>query len=247
MKQYKKIYELKNTAKDQLDGKYKSAVAICLCAFLISNGVCGFAELFLPVAALPQGLSIPAYLIRNGVLLLLSWALGTLNVGLALFFLQMACGQSYQLNDLFYGFRRDSGKALVLSGVFTLLNAVCLGPHRLLLQLYFYAPSPGRLAAVLVALAIGGFIYLPLRLSLSLSYYLMLDFPQKTAKETLSLSMRLMRGQKKRLLYLECSFLPMTLLCVCTLFIGFLWLIPYWNMTFTSFYLDLMRPRSEAS
>ena len=38
MKQYKKIYELKNTAKDKLEGKYGGAVLILLLSALMSGG-----------------------------------------------------------------------------------------------------------------------------------------------------------------------------------------------------------------
>ena len=37
MKQYKKIYELKNTAKDKLEGKYGGAVLILLLSALMSG------------------------------------------------------------------------------------------------------------------------------------------------------------------------------------------------------------------
>ncbi len=245
MKPYKKTYELKNAAKDTLDGKYKTAVLLCFLSFLITEGVSGFVDLFLPPAMLPEGISIPACVIQCIASLLLSWVLGVLQLGVILFFLNMACGQPYQVNDLLYGYRHDSSKALVISGVLALVNAVCLMPYQLLLQAYWYTRSPQFLTAAVIALAIGACFYVPLSLGLSLSYYLMLDFPEKTAKETLALSLRIMRGHKKRLFYLECSFLPLIFLCVCTLFVGFLWLIPYMDMTFVCFYLDLMKPQGK--
>ena len=36
MKQYKKNYELKNAARDRLEGKYKGAISIMFLSFVIS-------------------------------------------------------------------------------------------------------------------------------------------------------------------------------------------------------------------
>ena len=46
-----------------------------------------------------------------------------------------------------------------------------------------------------------------------------------------------------RLFLLELGFLPPMLLCVLSLGIGFLWLEPYMQMTYTYFFLDLMNHR----
>ncbi len=53
----------------------------------------------------------------------------------------------------------------------------------------------------------------------------------------------MMKGHKRRLFRLELSFLPLMLLCVLSFGIGFLWLNPYMQMTYTCFFLDLMNPR----
>ena len=52
-----------------------------------------------------------------------------------------------------------------------------------------------------------------------------------------------MKGNRKRLFLLELSFLPLMLLCILSFGIGFLWLEPYMQMTYTHFFLDLMNPR----
>lgn len=246
MKQYKKNYELKNAAKDKLDGKYGAAVMVCLLSFLIINGATNLVDYYMPAAVLSTGPSIPAYIARGVASLFLNWILGVFNLGITLFFLNAACDRPYNSSNLFYGFKNDFSKALSISAVFTLVNAVCLLPFQYLLEAYLYTRSQTLLTATVVALAVGAGIYVPISLGISLSYYLMLDFPDKTAKELLTLSLRIMRGHKRRLFYLECSFVPLILLCVCTLFIGFLWLIPYMNMTYAFFFLDIMNPTKTA-
>jgi len=46
----------------------------------------------------------------------------------------------------------------------------------------------------------------------------------------------MMKGHKWELFVLELSFIGWALLCVLTLFIGYLWLVPYMQMTITKFY-----------
>ena len=72
-------------------------------------------------------------------------------------------------------------------------------------------------------------------------YYLMLDFPNKTAGEILSLSLRLMRGQKGRLFCILLSFLPLLLLGWLSI-VGTIWVGPYLQMAMALFYLDIMKP-----
>ena len=56
--------------------------------------------------------------------------------------------------------------------------------------------------------------------------------------ESVADSKALMQGQKWRYFVLGLSFIGWVLLCVLTLFIGFLWLDPYMQATFSAFYLE---------
>jgi uncharacterized membrane protein len=242
MKIYAKRYELKNKAKDNLGGKYGSAVLVSFLGMLIPSIIRMIITAnFSP--SLPYTHPVPYYTFSVLLSLVLSSILGVFNIGIAFFFLKMACGQSYSVKDLFFGFRNDSGKALILSGISALVNAVCLYPYQYLLDYFLLVREEIWLYRTAAALLIGLCVYIPVALNLALIYYLALDFPEKTVSEILSLSVRLMKGQKKRLFFLELSFLPMMLLCVCSLYIGFLWLQPYMYMTEACFYLDLMNPR----
>ena len=42
------------------------------------------------------------------------------------------------------------------------------------------------------------------------------------------------------------SFLPLAILCILSIYIGFLWLTPYMQMTYACFFLDIMNPRETA-
>lgn len=241
MNQYKKRYELKNWAKDLLDGKYGSAVLICFLSSLISFGLTILANSFIPISA-------PTFLNYIGLgiaSLILSTVLGILDLGIALFFLKIACGKSYSVNDLLYGYQHDFNKALYISGARSLVTALCLLPSRYLVHAFLYLQNTALLTAAGIAFAIGLVIFLYAGLAVELSFFLMLDFPDKPAAEILQLCFRLIHGNRKKLFFLQLSFYPLEFLSMCSIF-GGLWLTPYKNMTYACFYLDLINPKKAA-
>ncbi|WP_251208949.1 DUF975 family protein [Acetatifactor aquisgranensis] len=253
MKQYKKNYELKNTAKDRLEGKYGGAILILFLNFVIS----WMARLFINSIAGSTMNSVYAIsgsvtaartvsFLFDAILLAANILLGVMNAGIALYFLNIACGQQPFTRNLFYGFRNDSKKALVISAAVTLCNTVCLGPGQYLSQQFLNTRDGKWALPALLATAVGLCIYIPISLGIAMSFFLMLDFPGKSGKETLQLCWRLMKGNRKRLFLLELGFLPLMLLCILSFGIGFLWLEPYMQMTYAYFFLDLMNPIEKA-
>lgn len=249
MKQYKKPYELKNLAKDKLQGKYGTAVLILFLYSLITNGTTLFINMLANMtSATVYALtgSSSAVTVMTIVFELINLTaviiLGILQAGITLFFLNIACGQPYATGNMFYGFKRDSGKTLILSAAVGLCNAVCLYPSQYCLSAYLNNRNPQMLYIACILMLIGFCVYIPISLGLSQVFYLMLDYPDRTARDTLALSFQVMKGNRGRLFYLQLSFLPMMILCICSLGIGFLWLNPYMQMTYTYFFLDIMNP-----
>lgn len=249
MKQYKKPYELKNLAKDKLQGKYGAAVLILFLYSLITNGTTLFISMLANMtSATVYALtgSSSAVTVMTIVFELINLTaviiLGILQAGITLFFLNIACGQPYATGNMFYGFKRDSGKTLILSAAVGLCNAVCLYPSQYCLSAYLNNRNPQMLYIACILMLIGFCVYIPISLGLSQVFYLMLDYPDRTARDTLALSFQVMKGNRGRLFYLQLSFLPMMILCICSLGIGFLWLNPYMQMTYTYFFLDIMNP-----
>ena len=69
--------------------------------------------------------------------------------------------------------------------------------------------------------------------------FLMAEFPDLGALDAMRESKRLMQGNKWRLFCLEMSFLGWAFLCMFTLGIGMLWLLPYMASARTAFYLEV--------
>jgi len=70
------------------------------------------------------------------------------------------------------------------------------------------------------------------------------DNPELSAVEVLQKSRMMMKGHKWELFFLYLSFIGWAILCIFTLFIGYLWLAPYMQMTEVKFY-EMIRAEFE--
>ncbi len=76
-------------------------------------------------------------------------------------------------------------------------------------------------------------------LGYSMTFYILSDEPLMKAEDALRKSKQMMEGYKLKLFYLFLLFFLLGLLCILTLGIGFLWLIPFINITLAKFYDDI--------
>lgn len=240
MNTYLSSAQLKDQAKGRLTGHYSLLIGTGITVSLISF----FASLVLSML-IPMGTdTLAGILINEMTSFLLSVFTGVFNVGIALLFLKTATGGTAVFSDLFYGFSHHLDTSLSISLLMTAIGFIpslaCSIPY----QLFWMTGKTTYLffLPVCVVLAVG--IYIPLALQFSQCYFLMLDFPDKSPSEIISLSMRIMKGRKAALFYIELSFLPLLLLGALSL-IGLLWIQPYMQMTMTGFYLDIMKPEQK--
>lgn len=235
--QYKTRAELKNLAKDKLQGKYGVVI-------LTNLALGGFHLLVLLIQSMVNPTGLPAYIGYVALSVMLSILLGIFNAGTALYYLNILCGQPFSLQDLFWGFKDPSGKCLKISAVISLADLFFSIPS--LYFSYLYMTTPGTAWNLLlyssIAQVAASVLMLPISLMLSQSFYLVLDYPQLSAKDTMKLSIRKMKGHKWRLFCLQLSFIPLWIAVVFTLGIGAMWLVPYEQMTYACFFMNLMAP-----
>lgn len=134
---------------------------------------------------------------------------GPMLIGLSTFSLALARKHQVSVSQLFVGFN-EFVRALVaylLMVVFILLWSLLL-------------IVPGIIAA----------------LSYSQTFFILVEDKSIKASDALKKSKAMMNGNKKKLFFLGLRFLGWALLCVLTLGIGFLWLLPYVNVTMAKFY-----------
>ncbi len=236
MNRYKSCAELKNTAKVKLEGYFGLSISAIVLVQLINYIVTSL------ITGLVPGLDILSIALSLLLSAVVSILLGMFNTGLAYFFLSLACGKPCVSSTVFYGFLVHPEKSVKVSLVHSLVSLVCLTPFQFFSLLFLETKDMKYLYIMLITMAVGLIIYLPVSLLISQTYFIIVDFPNYSAKEVLKTSCKVMKSHLWKLFYLELSFLPLMLLCVLTCGIGLIWLLPYMQMTYACFYLDIMNP-----
>lgn len=234
MNTYLSTSDLKNQAKERLSGHYGMVIGGAMIINMISGTLSSWLTVLLPSN------TFVSYLISWAVSLPLSVFVGVLSVGLTLIFMKLSFGTVPYLSDLFYGFSHIP-TAIGLSLAMTAVSAPLSMAYMIPLALYSLTGSEVYMYLMFVCLAVGLAIYVPLSLALSQCYFLMLDFPDKSAAEIIRLSFRITAGHRLRLFYLQVTFLPLLILGALSL-VGLLWVNAYMQMTYTQFYFDIMKP-----
>jgi uncharacterized membrane protein len=186
---------LMQSAKESLNGKWGLAIATFLVYQLIAS------------AMQMRGDWYPFSLL---VFLVLG---GPLAVGISIFTLNLSRNNEAKLEQMFEGFKRDIGNAMLTYGLMML--------YILAWTLLFIIP--GIIAA----------------LSYSMTYYILADDQNIKAVDALNKSKEMMDGYKMKYFRLGLRLFGLALLCILTLGIGFLWLIPYAHVTNAKFYDDI--------
>jgi uncharacterized membrane protein len=137
---------------------------------------------------------------------------GPFALGLATFSLSISRDQDPKLEKIFQGFN-NFGTAL---GAYLLMLLFILLWTLLLI-------IPGIIAAI----------------SYSMTFYILADDNSIGAMDAINKSKKMMNGYKWKYFCLGLRFIGWTLLCVLTLGIGFLWLMPYMQVSMAKFYDDV--------
>jgi uncharacterized membrane protein len=137
---------------------------------------------------------------------------GPLVVGIALFSLSISRNQDASIGQLFLGFNKYGIclAAYLLVALFTILWMLLL-------------IIPGIIAAI----------------SYSMTFYIIADEDSIGAMEAIDKSKKMMDGYKWKYFCLLLRFFGWALLCILTLGIGFLWLVPYIQVSLAKFYDDV--------
>lgn len=147
----------------------------------------------------------------NGIAVLLIG--GPMLIGLAIFSLTIARNQDAKLEQIFAGFKKNFGTALVAY----LLKAIFVFLWTLLLII------PGIIAAI----------------SYSQVFYILAEDDSISGMDALKKSKEMMCGYKWKYFCLRLRFIGWFLLCIWSLGIGFLWLNPYITVSCANFYDDI--------
>ena len=226
--------QLKQVARGIMMGKYRNAISLLLVSDLIVSTLSLFTA-----TSTDSYFGIALSLIISFIITLLGTVL---SVGQCSFYLNIACNGPYQFSDLFTGFKVHPDKTIITQLIIQVLTTLPMIPGIVVMFYSFRAYN------IITVFLLGCFLLIAgtgiswwISLRYSQVYYLLLDFPDYSAKELLRMSWKLMKGNAGRLLYLQVSFIPMTLAGLLSFGIGLLFVLPYQNMTYTLFYLDLIQ------
>jgi uncharacterized membrane protein len=144
---------------------------------------------------------------------------GPVSLGLYGYFIRKVRGEPAKLENLFDGF-----KQFLSSFLLYLVQSIFIALWTCLLIV------PGIVKS----------------LSYSMAFFILRDNPDIGALEAITASRKMMDGYKTKLFYLYLSFIGWALLCVITAGIGYLWLVPYINLSVVNFYEDLKKNQSNS-
>lgn len=176
-----------------------------------------------------------------GISFILSVLSGLFTSGISYFYLKIACGKHVSAGDVFHGFRNTPDKALRIQLWISLFTFTAELPAFFMGSRLTLASSPRELAAYAACTVLSGIMPFILNLFYGQAFFLLHDFPHYSGQELLSVSRRMTRGHRLRLLYLYISFIPYLIPVFLSCGIAMLWVLPYMNATLTEFYLDLVR------
>lgn len=232
MDNYKSSAELKAIAKERSLGRYGTLIGANIIIFLI--------QVFASMFTISTNNSIILIIINNCITLIISILLGTLMSGKAYLYMNLMYSQPVAVSDIFFGFRQQPQKAVIIQSVFVLVDFVLSIPLQIFMVIYEKSPSSFAMAAVIIAGLIALVIDIAVSLIYSQAFFLLHDFPNRSAKELLATSRHLMKGNIFRLFYLHISFLPLYLLGIIALFVPLLWISVYRFAASCAFYQDLI-------
>lgn len=240
MNSFKSSAQLKAIAKEQSLGKYGTLIGANIIIFAI--------QLFISaITSVSGGSSLIFFILNNLITLIVTILLGVLMSGKAYLYMNLLYSQPVSTSDIFFGMKQQPQKAVIIQAVFALVDFMMGIPAQILLFRYQLSPTVNAMALTVFALGIGLFVNIYVSLVYSQSFFILHDFPDRSAKEILTTSRRLMKGNKFRLFYLNVSFIPLYLLGFITMFIPLLWVSVYRSASTCAFYQDLMENASKSN
>ena len=233
MTSLKSSAELKAIAREKSLEKYGTLISADLIVIIIQLVLSG-------VVTISSSGNIILYVINEIIVLIVSILLGVLVSGKTFLYMNLIYSQNVSISDLFFGIKVFPEKAVVVQALFVLVDFIAGLPATYLLYLTQHTPTPDLYLGTILALLFELIVNIYVRLTYSQTFYLLHDFQDRSAKELLSTSRRLMKGNRFKLFYLNVTFIPIMLLGVITLFIPLLWINVYRNATLAAFYQDLI-------
>lgn len=226
--------ELKQKSKKQLQGKIGISF-LCLIIYGILILAMAFISLFI-------GFPLSYFLMC--VLLFPPLVLGLLKV-----YMEISYGNYPDISILFSGFRQYLQTFLVSFILFAgslLCSVLSIIPNIIIRPLLLsVGPSILRVMPLYLLWTLFlGIIYYYVALGFSMVYYIMAEQPDLSAIDVLKASWAMMKGNRWKYIVFQLSFILWILLCIVTIGIAYIYVIPYMSVANANFYHNIKRNQS---
>ncbi len=245
--------ELKRRARAVLNGKYSIATSLVTTVILVSLA----ASYLLQHTGFLQSPQTLHRIFFWSLLAIMTLLCPLLEIGL-IKFLHTLTKENSIGNPLviIYAFQNQPDTFILTTAFRYLLIALCLLPailRAMMMPLTTAEPLVSVdpvailtwIVPVLVLALIGLIPAIILSLPFCLTNYVLMDDPDLSASQALFTSLKLMKGQKKRVFLLWLSFVPLFFTVLGSYGTGLLWFLPYYHATMLQLYLELTGEQPE--
>ena len=207
-----KISELKREARLSLKGNWGTALALSLIMFLVSIVIPTTLEIMLSGGWAEWSNQEVTPIWASAMDMLISILIIPFSIGIYWFYLDLVRMESTSFEKTFSIYK--DGKMFAKVIIVSIVQGIFVFLWSLLLLI------PGIIKA----------------LAYSQVFFLLKDHPHLTTLEAITESRRRMNGLKWKYFLMCLSFIGWGILCLFTIGIGFLWLVPYIGTTMAAFY-----------
>lgn len=241
----KSFIHIKADAREKLLGNYSPLISAALFVSIASALV---SVPFTRMLTQPQAFCSISFFIWPNCLFLLLQHFSVAEYGCM--HLKAARQQPFEFKELVFAVKSRPNRFLNAGLILAVLYLVFQLPTEILasVNLAFYQKNNSihlnylMLLALVAAISLIVGIYVYLKCCLVLLF--LADHEQMDCREAFSQSNRAMKGNKAKMFLMLFSFVGLLLLGILTLFIGYLWIIPYMRQSIACFYTTLNRSES---
>lgn len=231
------IQNWKLSARQALGGKWGTLIMAQIIVSVVNLAAGNFTAVLFP------GSDVKALILSQVFSFIVTLVMCVFTAGLYYMYLNVARGKEYSFGNLIFFFKNQPDRVIVASFVLAVIAWVTAFPA----GYYSYVADPGttleqQLAVMqtYLMISLGGIlINVLLTVPFTLAYYILADEPGLSGFGALKRSMKMMRGHIGKYILLQLSFIPWFFLCIFTMGLGLLWLMPYMQMTDIMFYRDI--------
>lgn len=229
----RKCKELKRLSRENLIGKYKTAIGAVLLVLLITL-LADIPFTYLLGNIYASKTQTVLYYVAE---VLISIIAGVLHIGIIKLHLLISDGKNVHVSDLFYGFRNHSNRFFAGYIIYYIFDLITKVPY--MIACLFFGFMSDYLATTIVLCAISCVLHFIVFVSFAFYFFILITEEDTKITACIAKSINLSWRNVFRLLYVYLSFIPVALLGILSLGIGFLWIEPYFQQTLTGLYQDI--------